>query len=105
MRRFLDRKSDWARKWTMPTTRRKYTLFGYGQHYGMTDCESCGKTFIRNSGIQRCCGPYNDKESCAYKAYLLKKKMEYRQKIYGYKIDSPIIIYNTTGKPSEILMC
>lgn len=86
-------------------SRKIETLFGYGQHCGMTQCDICGADIIRGSGRQRYCGPYNDKNSCAYKAMLQQKKSDYiNRKLTGVN-EKPIYIYKDSNKPSEILMC
>ena len=104
MRQFLDRNSNWQQVWAKPRLTPKHTLFGFGQHYGITNCESCGKTFIRNSGIQKRCGKWNDKNSCNYKYVLEVKHQQYKVSKYS-KTKSVKIIQNKTGMPSKVLTC
>lgn len=91
--------------WNRPKSRRAYTLFGSGQHHGKTDCEYCHKTLQRASGMQKCCGPYYDKNSCAYKYELRKKKQWYLMKKFAVKTEKIKYIYNNTDKRSPILVC
>ncbi len=81
-----------------------YTLFGSGQHYGSTECESCGRPIKRNSGMQRFCGSATTKGSCGYKYTLYMKKIQYKNRL----LNVPKIKYIKKKEaliPSPILEC
>ncbi len=103
MRQFLDKKSNWQSKWERPRNTPVHTLFGTGQHYGIAICDKCGRSFKRNSGIQKFCGPYTSKDSCAYQMYSQAHKEKYLFKKRGIvKIKN---IKNDTGNPSKVHTC